>query len=215
MERKIQRADLALQLVYPDAAGIDIGNESHYVPVPLDGDNQSVRHTAELRTMADWLKQCGILTVAMQSTGVYWIPVFDLLGTGGFGSLPGERAGDEESVVAQKRCTKEPMADESAHLRAVPKFVPAIAAHPQDADVPAAAEGSDRATFLATGDCARGRPVTPHTQSDQAWFTGSIRYLLIFSISQSAICGIMTGQYSTAQCSPRPSNHRSPSFADW
>ena len=43
----------------------------------------------------------------------------------------------------------------------------------------------------------------------------SSRHLLIFSFSQSAICGIMTGQYSTAQCSPRPSSHRSPSFADW
>jgi hypothetical protein len=40
-------------------------------------------------------------------------------------------------------------------------------------------------------------------------------YLLIFSVSQSAICGITTGQYSTAQCSPRPSSHRSPSFAAW
>ena len=44
---------------------------------------------------------------------------------------------------------------------------------------------------------------------------GSSRHLLIFSFSQSAICGITTGQYSTAQCSPRPSNHRSPSFAAW
>src|SRR5215468_7674923 len=57
LERKIQSADLTLQLVHPDAAGIDIGNESHYVAVPPDRDNQPVRHfgctTAELRTMAD------------------------------------------------------------------------------------------------------------------------------------------------------------------
>src|SRR6202162_1254761 len=83
MERKIQSADLILQLVHPDAAGVDIGNESHYVAVPPDRDNQSVRHfgctTAELRTMAVWLKQCGIRTVAMQSTGVYWIAVDDVL----------------------------------------------------------------------------------------------------------------------------------------
>jgi transposase len=83
MERKIQNADLSLQLVHPDAAGVDIGNESHYVAVPPDRDNQSVRHfgctTAELRTMAVWLKQCGIRTVAMQSTGVYWIAVYDVL----------------------------------------------------------------------------------------------------------------------------------------
>ena len=83
MERKIQNADLSLQLVHPDAAGVDIGNKSHYVAVPPDRDNQSVRHfgctTAELRTMAVWLKQCGIRTVAMQSTGVYWIAVYDVL----------------------------------------------------------------------------------------------------------------------------------------
>jgi hypothetical protein len=80
LERKIQSADLTLQLIHPDAAGIDIGNESHYVAVPPDRDNQPVRHfgctTAELRTMADWLKRCRIQTVAMQSTGVYWIAVY-------------------------------------------------------------------------------------------------------------------------------------------
>src|SRR6266853_6092756 len=62
----------------------------------------------------------------------------------GFGSLPGERAGDEESAGSQKRCAGEPMADEAAHLRAVAKFVPAVATDPQDADVLAAAQGSDR-----------------------------------------------------------------------
>src|SRR5260370_3731389 len=83
LERKIQSADLTLQLVHPDAAGIDIGNESHYVAVPPDRDSQPVQHfgctTAELRAMADWLKQCRIRTVAMQSTSVYWIAVYDVL----------------------------------------------------------------------------------------------------------------------------------------
>jgi transposase len=83
MMRKIQSADLSLEVVHPDAAGIDIGNESHYVAVPPDRDSQPVRRfgctTAELKAMADWLNQCGICTVAMQSTGVYWIAVFDIL----------------------------------------------------------------------------------------------------------------------------------------
>jgi transposase len=83
MMRKIQSADLSLQVVHPDAAGIDIGNESHYVAVPPDRDSQPVRRfgctTAELKAMADWLNQCGICTVAMQSTGVYWVAVFDIL----------------------------------------------------------------------------------------------------------------------------------------
>src|SRR5215469_6185178 len=83
MMRKMQSEDLNLEVVHPHAAGIDIGNESHYVAVPPSRDPQPVRcfgcTTAELKAMADWLKQCGIRTVAMQSTGVYWIAVFDIL----------------------------------------------------------------------------------------------------------------------------------------
>ena len=81
--RKIQSDSLTLEVVHPHAAGVDIGNESHYVAVPPDRDSQPVRRfgctTAELREMAAWLKQCGICTVAMQSTGVYWIAVYDIL----------------------------------------------------------------------------------------------------------------------------------------
>jgi len=88
MTRKIQSADLRLEVVHPHAAGIDIGNESHYVAVPPDRDNQAVRRfgctTAELKAMADWLNQCGICTVAMPSTGVYWIAVYELLEAAGF-----------------------------------------------------------------------------------------------------------------------------------
>ena len=77
MARQIQAEDLSLAVVHPNAAGIDIGNESHYVAVPSNRDEQSVRRfgctTAELKAMAAWLKQCGIGTVALQSTGVYWI----------------------------------------------------------------------------------------------------------------------------------------------
>ena len=144
MMRKIQSEDLSLEVVHPDAAGIDIGNESHYVAVPPDRDSQPVRRfgctTAELKAMAEWLKQCGIRTVAMQSTGVYWIAVYDILEAGGFGSVPGECPGDEESARAQERRAGESMADEAAHLRAVAKFVPAVAGDPHDADVLAAAQ---------------------------------------------------------------------------
>jgi hypothetical protein len=81
--RKIQSEDLSLEMVHLDAAGIDIGNESHYVAVPPKRDSQPVRRfgctTAELKAMAEWLKQCRIRTVAMQSTGVYWIAVYDIL----------------------------------------------------------------------------------------------------------------------------------------
>jgi len=62
MMREIQSEDLSLEVVHPDAAGIDIGNESHYVAVPRSRDSQPVRRfgctTGELKTMANWLKQC-------------------------------------------------------------------------------------------------------------------------------------------------------------
>src|SRR6266550_7583850 len=88
MMRKIQSEDLRLEVVHPDAAGIDIGNESHYVAVPPGRDSQPVRRfgctTAELKAMAAWLRHCGIYTVAMQSTGVYWVAIFDILEETGF-----------------------------------------------------------------------------------------------------------------------------------
>jgi transposase len=67
----------------PNAAGIDIGATEIFVAVPADRDPQPVRRfgtfTADLRAMARWLSTCGIETVAMESTGVYWIPVFQIL----------------------------------------------------------------------------------------------------------------------------------------
>jgi len=71
-----------------NAAGIDIGSGEHWVAVPEDRDDKPVRKfgcfTAELHAMADWLENCGIETVAMESTGVYWIPVFQILESHGF-----------------------------------------------------------------------------------------------------------------------------------
>jgi transposase len=114
--RKIQSDDLSLEVVHPDAAGIDIGNESHYVAVPPTRDSQPVRRfgctTAELKAMAQWLKQCGIRTVAMQSTGVYWIAVYDILEAAGAEvylvnaretkNLPGRKSDVQESQWLMK-----------------------------------------------------------------------------------------------------------------
>lgn len=81
-----QRA--AFELAYPDAAGVDVGAASHFVAVPVDRAEQPVREfpsfTEDLRRLADWLTTCGISTVAMESTGVYWIPLFELLESRGF-----------------------------------------------------------------------------------------------------------------------------------
>src|SRR5205809_7595693 len=75
MMRKMQNEDLSLEVIHPDAGGIDIGNESHYVAVPPSRDSQAVRlfgcTTAQPKAMAAWLKQCRIRTVAVQSTGLH------------------------------------------------------------------------------------------------------------------------------------------------
>ena len=77
-----------LELTHPNAAGIDIGGSSHFVAVPSDRDDDPVREfkafTADLRAMADWLRSCDVDVVAMESTGVYWIPVYELLESQGF-----------------------------------------------------------------------------------------------------------------------------------
>jgi hypothetical protein len=78
----------ALTITHPNAAGIDIGSASHFVAVPPDRDDEPVREfasfTVDLNAIADWLQACGVDTVAMESTGVYWIPLFELLESRGF-----------------------------------------------------------------------------------------------------------------------------------
>ena len=75
--------DPGLTIVHPNAGGIDVGNESHFVAVPADRDAHRVREwgcwTADLKRMAEWLKACRIDTVAMQATGVYSTALDDIL----------------------------------------------------------------------------------------------------------------------------------------
>ncbi len=77
-----------LERVHLNAAGIDIGSASHWVAVPEDRDDQPVREfksfTPDLHALAGWLDVCGIETVTMESTGVYWIPLFEILQERGF-----------------------------------------------------------------------------------------------------------------------------------
>ena len=71
------------EIVFPNAAGIDIGGSSHWVAVPRRSTDEPVREfgpmTDDLNAMADWLIACDVDTVAMESTGVYWIPVYEVL----------------------------------------------------------------------------------------------------------------------------------------
>jgi transposase len=80
--------DEGWDIVNPHAAGIDLGSSEHWVAIPPRRDEEIVKcfgpYTPDLEQMAQWLKKCGITTVAMEATGIYWIPVFQLLEKEGF-----------------------------------------------------------------------------------------------------------------------------------
>jgi transposase len=111
LARRLQSADPGLDVVHPHAAGIDVGNSTHYVAVRPDRDPTPVRRfdcfTADLHRLADWLQQCGVTTIAMQSTGVYWIPLYEILDARGLEvylvnarhtkNLPGRKSDVQES----------------------------------------------------------------------------------------------------------------------
>ena len=111
LARRLQSENPGSEVVHPHAAGIDVGNSAHYVAVRPDRDSQPVRRfecfTADLHRLADWLQSCGVKTVALQSTGVYWIPLYDILEERGFEvylvnaqhtkNLPGRKSDVQES----------------------------------------------------------------------------------------------------------------------
>lgn len=78
----------SLECIQPNAAGIDIGGSFHFVAVPQGRDTESVKKfgcfTEDLHAIADWLIKCHIKTVAMEATGIYWIPLFEVLEARGF-----------------------------------------------------------------------------------------------------------------------------------
>jgi len=71
------------EVVFANAAGVDVGASSHWVAVPRHAGEEPVREfgtmTDDLNAMADWLIACGVDTVALESTGVYWIPLYEVL----------------------------------------------------------------------------------------------------------------------------------------
>jgi transposase len=109
--RKLYSDDPGLEVVHRNVAGIDVGNESHFVAVSPGKDPQSVQEfgswTADLQRMVEWLRQHGVEHVVMQSTGVYWIAVYDVLEQAGFKvcltnardtkNLPGRKSDVQES----------------------------------------------------------------------------------------------------------------------
>lgn len=73
----------ALAVIHPNAAGIDLGSREIWVAIRPDHPGETTRRfatfTSDLHQLADWLVACGVDTVAMESTGVYWIPLFEIL----------------------------------------------------------------------------------------------------------------------------------------
>jgi transposase len=87
--RSRERAPQSLNVVQPNAAGIDLGSQEHWVAAPpLEDGTPNVEGfgttTPELFRLADWLKEQKVETVAMESTGVYWIPIYEILESRGF-----------------------------------------------------------------------------------------------------------------------------------
>jgi transposase len=88
MEKSVAVRKRGFTVEHPNAAGIDVGSASHYVAVPPERCEQSVREfqsfTEDLVALAEWLAESGVDTVVMESTGVYWIPLYELLEARGF-----------------------------------------------------------------------------------------------------------------------------------
>jgi transposase len=116
LQRRLYSERPGLEIVHPNAAGIDVGNESHFAAVPPGRDPKPVQEfgswTAELVRMAEWLKSCGIETVAMQSTSVYWVVLYQVLEARGLKvylvnarhtkNLPGRKSDVQESQWLMK-----------------------------------------------------------------------------------------------------------------
>lgn len=88
-QRKYSVKELStLAQINLNAAGIDVGQASHFVAVPAGRDKESVREfgttTPDVEELVRWLKQCKVDTVVMESTGVYWIPLYEMLESAGF-----------------------------------------------------------------------------------------------------------------------------------
>ena len=120
-----------------NAAGIDVGATSHFVAVPSDRAEEPVREfaafTADLYRLADWLMECRVDTVVMESTGVYWIPLFGVLEEWGLQVMLVGDAGrpqrHQERAWSQDRRAGLPVAAAVAHLRPAVGSLPSRRGH--------------------------------------------------------------------------------------
>ena len=131
MKRKHQQPQTivgseALKQINENAAGIDIHLDEHWVSVPEDKDEYPVRKfgtfTQDLHAIADWLERCGVTTVAMESTSVYWIPLYEVLESRSF-EVCLVNAQATKNVTGRKSGSAGlPVASAIAHLRFTPSI---------------------------------------------------------------------------------------------
>jgi transposase len=134
MRRKKNKANKSVNLqvlpvVHPNAAGIDVGAKEHLVAVPCDRDPQPVRtfqaFTPDLHELAAWLKHCGIESVALESTGIYWIRLYEVLEQYGFEIRGGQcTARKARARPNQNRRTRLPVDSKASQLWSAQWIVP-------------------------------------------------------------------------------------------
>ena len=87
-KRSKSRIDCTMPIMHPNAAAIDVGATLHMAAVRADRATEPVRSfgtfTTDLYRLVDWFTECGVETIVMESTSVYWIPIFELLDARGF-----------------------------------------------------------------------------------------------------------------------------------
>jgi transposase len=123
VQTKRSRKSRDFSTVNPAAAAIDIGATIHVAAVGPDRDKAPVRtfrtFTDDLHRLADWFAECGIRTVVMESTGVYWIPIFEILEQRGFQVMvvnardakhvPGRKTDVSDAQWLQRHCHGKPL----------------------------------------------------------------------------------------------------------
>jgi transposase len=106
-KRSKSKIDRAIAMVHPNAAAIDVGATMHMAAVRADRAPEPVRSfgtfTADLHQLVDWFTECGVETVVMESTSVYWIPIFELLGCAGVHCVSRQCARRQARAWAQDR----------------------------------------------------------------------------------------------------------------
>src|SRR5271165_4621865 len=117
---KRRHAERDFTPTHPNAAAIDIGSRMHVAAVPPDRDTEPVRAfgtcTGDLQQLADWFERCGVRTVAMESTGVYWIPAYELLEQRGIEVVLVNARRRQAPAGTQDRRERRPMAETATRI---------------------------------------------------------------------------------------------------